>query len=239
MMAAVTQFSFVPFAETRELSGDLQELFADIDATLPPEHRVYSGECHPALDVVETQAGVEVMVDVAGVPEQALRILFRGDTLLIAGEKAPGPVAPDPTFHLVEREFADGLSRTVRSESPGSESEIVVVERAFDGRGFLRGESLPYSSGTPLVRTFAYDALGRPTLVSDTDEATVRAHSYQPWTAIEETYFGSTSPGQRAERSERSLDGLGRLVRVAQFEDAVAATLPFVVSARYDAADRP
>ena len=92
MMAAVAQFSFViPQAETRELAGDLGELFSELDATLPPEHRAYSGECHPALDVLETRTGVEVIVDVAGVPAEAIRILFRGDTLVVAGEKAPSP----------------------------------------------------------------------------------------------------------------------------------------------------
>jgi HSP20 family protein len=113
MMAAVAQFSYVPVAETRDLAGDLRDLFADLDASLPAEHRVYSGECHPALDVVETPIGVEVIVDVAGVPPQALRILFRGDTLLIAGEKAPGPLTAEPTFHLVEREFGR-FARAVR-----------------------------------------------------------------------------------------------------------------------------
>jgi HSP20 family protein len=125
MMAAVAQFSFViPPAETRDLAGDLRELFSDLAATLPSEQRVYSGECHPALDVLETQNAVEVIVDVAGVPVQAIRILFRGDTLLIAGEKAPGPPSPrgsgeansgdaQPTFHLVEREFGR-FARAVR-----------------------------------------------------------------------------------------------------------------------------
>jgi HSP20 family protein len=121
MMAAVAQFSFViPPAETRDLADDLRQLFADLDATLPPEHRVYSGECHPALDVLETQGSVEVIVDVAGVPPQGIRILFRGDTLVIAGEKAPGPPSSraggesgEPTFHLVEREFGR-FARAVR-----------------------------------------------------------------------------------------------------------------------------
>ena len=123
MMAAVAQFSFViPPAETRDLAGDLRQLFADLDATLPPEHRVYSGECHPSLDVRETQGAVEVIVDVAGVPAQGIRILFRGDTLVIAGEKAPGPPSSrsggtgsssEPTFHLVEREFGR-FARAVR-----------------------------------------------------------------------------------------------------------------------------
>ena len=114
MMAAVAQFSFViPQAETRKLAGDLGELFSELDATLPPEHRAYSGECHPALDVLETRTGVEVIVDVAGVPAEAIRILFRGDTLVVAGEKAPSPATTDPTFHLVEREFGR-FARAVR-----------------------------------------------------------------------------------------------------------------------------
>jgi HSP20 family protein len=113
MMAAVAQFSFVPAAETRELAGDLQDVFANLDASLPFDQRVYSGECHPALDVVETQSAVEIVVDVAGVRAEAIRVLFRGDTLIIAGEKAPAAAADAPTFHLVEREFGR-FARAVR-----------------------------------------------------------------------------------------------------------------------------
>jgi HSP20 family protein len=154
MMAAVAQFSFViPPAETRDLAGDLRQLFADLDATLQPEHRVYSGECHPALDVLETQNGVEVIVDLAGVPSQGIRILFRGDTLVIAGEKGPGPpvsrsgadsASSEPTFHLVEREFgrfaravrltgAFDVSRA-RASLTGGELTI-VLPRLADRRG--------------------------------------------------------------------------------------------------------
>jgi HSP20 family protein len=133
MMAAVAQFSFViPPAETRELAGDLRDLFSDLDATLPPDQRVYSGECQPALDVLETQAAVEVIVDVAGVPAHAIRIMFRGDTLVVAGEKAPGPATAAPTFHLVEREF-------------GRFARAVRLTGAFDvsrARASLRGGEL-------------------------------------------------------------------------------------------------
>ena len=144
MMAAVPQFSFVPVAETRELADDLRDLFADLDATLPSEQRVYSGECHPALDVIETQSAVEVVVDVAGVPADALRVLFRTDTLLVAGEKAPSQVAVEPTFHLVEREFgrfaravrltgAFDLSRARASLIAGELT--IVLPRIADRRG--------------------------------------------------------------------------------------------------------
>ena len=155
MMAAVAQFSFViPSTETRDLTGDLRELFAELDATLPPEHRVYSGECHPALDVLETQSAIEVIVDVAGVSAQAIRILFRGDTLVIAGEKAPGPGTPQPTFHLVEREFGR-FARAVRltgafdvsraSASLTSGELTIVLPRLADRRG--QSHIIPLTTG--------------------------------------------------------------------------------------------
>jgi HSP20 family molecular chaperone IbpA len=147
MMAAVAQFSFVPLGETRDLAGDLRDLFADLHATLPADQRVYSGECKPALDVLETPTALEVIVDVAGVPAQALRILYRGDTLLIAGEKAPGPATADPTFHLVEREFgrfaravrltgAFDLSRAQASLTSGELT--IVLPRIGERRGQSR-----------------------------------------------------------------------------------------------------
>jgi HSP20 family protein len=155
MMAAVAQFSFViPSAETRDLAGDLRELFAELDATLPPEQRVYSGECHPALDVLETQSAVEVIVDVAGVQPEAIRILFRGDTLVIAGEKAPGPGTAQPTFHLVEREFGR-FARAVRltgafdvsraSASLTGGELAIVLPRIAERRG--RPHIIPLTNG--------------------------------------------------------------------------------------------
>jgi HSP20 family protein len=107
----VPPLSFLPSDESRELAEDVRELFAELEATLTHEHRAFSGECHPALDVRESEASVEVIVDVSGIPPEALRVVFRGNVLLVAGEKAPAPVTG--TFHLVEREFGR-FARAVR-----------------------------------------------------------------------------------------------------------------------------
>jgi HSP20 family protein len=153
MMAAVAQFSFVPEAETRELASDLRDLFAELAATVPLEQQVYSGECHPALDVVETPSGVEIIVDVAGVPPPALRVLFRGDTLIIAGEKAPAAAAAEPTFHLVEREFGrfaravrlTGAFDVQRAHASLAAGELtIVLPRLADRRG--RAHTIPVTS---------------------------------------------------------------------------------------------
>jgi len=109
----VVQFSFIPTGEARELADDVRELFEDLASQLPHEHRAYSGECHPTLDVLETDEAVEVVVDVSGIPAGALRVLFRAGMLLIAGEKAPPRAAGDHTFHLVERQFGR-FARAVR-----------------------------------------------------------------------------------------------------------------------------
>src|SRR5689334_6199322 len=109
----MAQFSFIPSGETSELADDIRELFEDLAKRLKQEQRAYSGECHPSLDVLETDHSVEIVVDVSGVPSDAIRVLFRAGILLIAGEKAPKPAGPQQTFHLVEREFGR-FARAVR-----------------------------------------------------------------------------------------------------------------------------
>ena len=118
----MAQFSFIPPAEVSDLADDIRELFDELARRSSSEQRAYSGECHPALDVFETDDAVEVVIDVSGVPPDALRVLFRAGVLLIAGEKAP-PIARAPqTFHLVEREF-------------GRFARAVRLNGAFDVRG--------------------------------------------------------------------------------------------------------
>lgn len=109
----MAQFPLLPSIETGDLADDVGRLFEELAVALHPDQWADSGECHPTLDVVETDDTVEVTVDVSGVPAEALRILFRADVLVVAGEKAPAPPAAPRTFHLVEREFGR-FARAVR-----------------------------------------------------------------------------------------------------------------------------
>jgi HSP20 family protein len=109
----VAQFSFLPSGEAGELAEDLRELFDELAQELPQGRRAYSGECRPTLDVLETDEAAEVIVDVAGVPREALRVVFRSGVLLIAGEKARVSPSEPTAFHLVEREFGR-FARVVR-----------------------------------------------------------------------------------------------------------------------------
>lgn len=131
----MAQFSFIPSAEARELTDDVRELFEDLAATLPHEMRAHSGECHPTLDVLETDEAVEVIVDVSGIPADALRVLFRASVLLIAGEKAPPRTGENQSFQLVEREFGrfvravrlNGAFNIPRASASIDDGELTVV----------------------------------------------------------------------------------------------------------------
>jgi len=149
----VPQFSFLPSGESRELTEDIRELFEDLAASLQHEQRAYSGECHPTLDVLETDETIEVVVDVSGVPANALRVLFREGVLIVAGEKAPVPVTEEQTFHLVEREFGR-FARAVRlagafdlqqGRATVRDGELtVVLPKLIDRRG--QGHRIPVTT---------------------------------------------------------------------------------------------
>jgi HSP20 family protein len=72
-----------------------------------------AGECSPPIDVFETDEAVEVAVDLPGVDPAAVRILVKGDAVLIIGEKAARRGRSESTFHLVERGFGR-FARAVR-----------------------------------------------------------------------------------------------------------------------------
>ncbi len=111
----MAHFSLIPADDATELGEDIREVFEDLDRSLDRDLRAYSGECHPPLDVLETDEAVEVTVDVSGVPAAAIRIVFRAGVLLVAGEKTPVRPGHGQTFHLVEREFGR-FARAVRLE---------------------------------------------------------------------------------------------------------------------------
>jgi HSP20 family protein len=112
-MDRVPQFSLLPSSESREIAEDVRALFDDLATSLEHEQRAYSGECHPALDVIETDRAIEIIMDVSGIPAHALRIVYRASVVIIAGEKAPTPAVAEQTYHLVEREFGR-FARAVR-----------------------------------------------------------------------------------------------------------------------------
>ena len=111
----VPNFTLFPpgFSESGELGDEIRELFDDLTRTRGGDPTAYSGQCRPLVDVFETDAAVELVVDTCGVPANALRVLFKNGVVIVAGEKAPPPTVPEAAYHLVERDFGR-FARAVR-----------------------------------------------------------------------------------------------------------------------------
>lgn len=152
----VAQFSFIPSDESRDLASDIKALLEDIAGTAPREHRAYSGECHPSLDVLETDVAVEVIVDLSGVPADAVRVLFRDGVLIVAGEKAPTLATPQQTFHLVERDFGrfarvvrlTGAFDIPRAHAALRDGELTIVLPRLDDRR-RQAHAIQVTGGNP------------------------------------------------------------------------------------------
>ncbi|HEY1308104.1 MAG TPA: Hsp20/alpha crystallin family protein [Vicinamibacterales bacterium] len=107
--------------ERQDLPDDVRRLFETIWQTVDPADAVGAVECSPPLDVLESEAGVDVLVDLPGISQESLQVVFARNTLLIAGRKRP-PACDhrhEAAFHVAERTF-------------GRFARIVSLEGSFD-----------------------------------------------------------------------------------------------------------
>jgi HSP20 family protein len=117
--------------ELGDLTDDVRQLFQELERIGGHSSAVLAGQCSPPLDVLETDEGVEIVMDVPGVAPQAIRVLLKGDVVVVAGEKVPAGPHATGDYHLVER----GSGRFARA---------VRISTAFDGSraaaSLVRGE---------------------------------------------------------------------------------------------------
>ena len=116
---AVAQFSFIQPSEWGDLGDDIRQLFDELAEARDGSAGAVPGTCRPLVDVFETDAAIELVVDAAGVAAASLRVLFRQGVVVVAGEKMAHPTSPSLSYHLVERDF-------------GRFARVVRVEGAFD-----------------------------------------------------------------------------------------------------------
>jgi HSP20 family protein len=97
-----------------DLSHEVRRLFEDLVKGRPERRHVVSGECIPLLDVFETEANIELVLDLPGVVADAIRIMIKSGIVLVVGEKErPERLERPASFHLVERDFGR-FARAVR-----------------------------------------------------------------------------------------------------------------------------
>jgi len=139
-------------SEVGDFSDEVRQVFLELGRVFGPES--LAGEYAPALDVYETDDTVEVAVDLPGVDAAAVRILSKGDALLIAGEKPPRRVRGESSFHLVERGYGRFV-RVVRVSQSCDTSKARAMLVAGELRVSLpkiaerRGRTTPIAITTP------------------------------------------------------------------------------------------
>jgi len=128
-----------------DLTDDARALLSEIDLQVPGASAL-TAECRPPADVIETATSIEVLVDVPGVPPEALRVVLRRDTLLVVGAKLMPPPEHRSRFHLAERSygrFARAIRLSGSFDAAGARATVaagqlrVAVPRIEDRRGRL------------------------------------------------------------------------------------------------------
>jgi len=98
-------------SEIGDFSDEVRRVFLELGRAFGGES--LAGECSPAIDVFETDDALEIAMDLPGVDRVAVRVLGKGDSILIAGEKAARRARGESSFHLVERGYGR-FTRVVR-----------------------------------------------------------------------------------------------------------------------------
>jgi len=124
------------YVERRELPAELLRL---LDAT------PVAAECTPPLDIIETEAAIEAILDIPGVPHDCVEIVFSNNVLLVTGQKVPGTCEHhDAAFHIAERSFGrfaraigvEGAFDTGRATATLTDGELrIVLPRLAERRG--------------------------------------------------------------------------------------------------------
>ena len=126
-----------------DLADDARRLFQEMDRTVAGVAQT-TGECRPPLDVLDTGAGIEVIVDLPGVSLEAVRVCVRHNTLVVVGAKVPVAGPSDARFHVAERSsgrFVRGVRLPGPVDASRAEARVergllrVLLPRLPDRRG--------------------------------------------------------------------------------------------------------
>ena len=98
-------------SELGDFAEEVRRVFLEFGRVFGSES--LAGECSPTIDVYETDDTMEIAVDLPGIDPAGVRVLGKGDSILIAGEKPARRARGESSFHLVERGYGR-FARVVR-----------------------------------------------------------------------------------------------------------------------------
>jgi len=140
-------------SEIADFAEEVRRIFLELGCIVGSESLAW--ECSPTIDVYETDDTQEIAVDLPGIDPTGVRVLGKGDSILIAGEKSARRERGGSSFHLVERGYGR-FARVVRLSRPCDASKATATLGGGELRvsvpkiGDRRGRAIPIT-----VRTMA------------------------------------------------------------------------------------
>jgi HSP20 family protein len=93
------------FLERSDMDDELRRLFDRL--TSEADRGAASAECTPPIDVLETPAGIEIVMDIPGVAADQIQVVVAHGTVVVIGQKTPPGCGHhrEAAFHIAERAF--------------------------------------------------------------------------------------------------------------------------------------
>ncbi|HKB13325.1 MAG TPA: Hsp20/alpha crystallin family protein [Vicinamibacterales bacterium] len=142
--------------ELGDFADEVRRVYFELGRAFGPES--LAGECSPAIDVYETDDTMEIAVDLPGVAGSAIRVMVKGDSVLVAGEKAARRTRGESSFHLVERGYGR-FARVVRlgcaCDTARAQARLTSGELrvSIPKIGDRRGRAVPISVNVALAES--------------------------------------------------------------------------------------
>jgi HSP20 family protein len=141
-------------SESAEFADELGRLLIELGRSAAS----LAAECSPPLDIYETDDRFEIALDLPGVDLSAVRVVAKGNAILIVGEKTPRRGRGDSSFHLVERGYGR-FARVARLAKPCDTSQAraslvagelrISLPKITDRRG--RTTTIPIAGERPVA----------------------------------------------------------------------------------------
>jgi HSP20 family protein len=136
------------------LQREVERLFHDLVYHRHPATHFGEPSWSPPADLVVSPTSARVMLELAGVPREQVRVRLRGRTLEIQGRREPPQEAQGSHYHRAEIFFGD-FRRTV--DLPWDADEQSIVARYREGMLEIEVQRLP----TPNPREISIEEQGR------------------------------------------------------------------------------
>lgn len=130
-----------------DLQREVERIFHDLVYHRHPASHFGAAAWAPAADLIVSDQHARVLIELAGVPRESVRVTLRGRTLEISGRRTPPADGSDALYHRAEIFFGD-FRRAI--ELPWEADDGTVDARYRDGMLEVHLRRAPVHSGADI-----------------------------------------------------------------------------------------